>query len=298
MTPSVLQLSQYVKENKAKFPSLYPRVNLEWFWDMWTHLVIGGPPGNANTEGSNGLSLADLSTRAPWVGPVVMVVIPILAVAGLAVMLRKDWRSRLLALGILLGAAFATTAAVVTGTPFVSWYLIYLLPLFCLALPWSACLAPRKLAVLPLVIAGVYFVLTQAPRDRLAHAPRQPLREVSQFARAEKSVPTGSNLEAVTATFGTSDRQIKSYDPRAIELNEASELQKLMDQARASGQPLAVYFCDRIKARGDAKFASILAMLDDPANWNREARMPGMETKYSYEIFLFANLRQEGQRLK
>lgn len=300
MAPAVLQLSQYVKDNKDKFPTLYPKVNMEWMWDMWSHVVIGGPPTSVNTAGSNGLSLADLSARTPWVGPVAMIVIPILALVGIGAMLQHGWRSRLIACGILLGAVLATVAAMITKTPFVSWYLIYILPLFCLALPWVACWAPKRLAIVPFVIAGVYFIMTQAPRDRMTQATRQPLREVAQYARAEKLVPTGTDAKTVTATFGTSDLQIKSYDPRSIELDDkdAPSLQSLMDAARANGTPLVVYFCDRAKAENNPKLAALLGQLDDPANWRREARLPGMETKYSYEVFLFANLRQEGQPLK
>jgi hypothetical protein len=232
-------------------------------------------------------------------------VLPALLIVGLIMMFKRNWRSRLVAGSLLLAAALTWAQAIASHAQFLSWYLIYLLPLLCLALPYLATLAPRRLNVLPFAIVGLFFIVTKDSRDLIVHAPRQPMREAAQWARAEKTVPTGNDPATVTAVFGTSDRQIKSYDPRAIMLVDSKDktpeapvnkLKALMATARSNKTPLIVYFADRIRAQQENP--ELLEMLADPADWNRIAKIPGLEQMYSYEVYLFANLHQDGQQLK
>lgn len=188
-----------------------------------------------------------------------------------------------------MAAALSYAQAKFSHAHLLSWYLLYLLPLVCLALPYLSALAPRRLGFLSFAIVALYFYSTMDPRWRMVNSPRQPMRETVQVARGESTVPVGQDPLPITAVFSTSDRQIKSYDPRAIVLPEATAAEKLtnlMQDARQTHAPLTVYFCNRTKAR--EKYAAVMKMLEDETQWTRLNPMMGLEHMFSYDIYRFA----------
>ncbi len=292
LTPSLLQVTAYLAEDKKK----YAPMGWAWVQDLWSHLVTAMPWGPASTQGSHGISVEQLSEGAAWIKPVMMVVLPVWCLLGIAAMLRQDWRARLITGSLLLGALGACGHAMISKGPFYSWYLVYLLPVFCISLPYVSRLAPRLLRLLPLVAVGLFYILTQVPRERMKSVARQPMREAAQWARAEATVPVGQLAEPVSAVFGRSAGQIFPYDPRAILLKSPAQLTQLMANARKAGTPLAVYFCDRISA--EQEHADLLAILQEPADWDRKVKLPGLEQMWSYEVYLLVNLSEAGQPLK
>ncbi|MBP7949364.1 MAG: glycosyltransferase family 39 protein [Verrucomicrobiales bacterium] len=283
LAPSILQIQAYVAGHSGE----YPRLNAAWFQDLWAHLISGIPWTPHNTRGSAGICLEDLISENPLLEFIATKLLPALCIAGLGAMLWRNWRSRLVAVAILTGAAVASFQAMHTGVPFLGWYLLYLLPLFCLALAFIPAFAPAQLSWTPLVSLAAVFFLTAGPRQRMAGVPRQLIREVTQQARREATVPTGSNPAAITAVFGTSNRQVLSYDPRAIVLETVDDLHELVAHAGETKAPLTVYFCGLRRAKEE--FPAILNELQNPSRWRYEPCRAGMEEMFSYHIYRWIN---------
>jgi hypothetical protein len=277
LVPSLVQIRSYLQEESGK----YPPINTAWLADLWNHLTTGLQGAKTLTQGSGGLSVEDITARTAWASLVIHWVLPLLALAGLAAMCLRDWRSRLVAVPTLAGFAIFLVQASATSGPFLPWHVQYVLPLFCLALVWPAIWFPRHITIFPVAVVVAFLMLNAPARDRLANIPRQRIREAAAAAAAPRAEHPG----ALTATFGTSDRQTRSYDPRAGVLESADDLKNLTVQATEKNLPLRVYYCDR--QRADAEDAGILAQLDDMSQWREITRLPGMETKYSYRVLEF-----------
>lgn len=277
--PGLLQLSQFLKE-KA---STTPEINGAWLADLWMHLVSGVPWSASQIPDSSGISVQQLATSTPWAGPMVLWLLPTLTGLGVILMFIKDWRSRIVAGSLIGGAAAALLQNAQVHGPLLPWHVQYLLPLYCLAVIWLASLAPKRLTWLSIAVVLGSIILTQEPRSRMSHVPRQPIREVAQWARNEVAVPTGRAETCLTGTFGTSDRQALSYDPRVRIIQTADDLKNLTTEATQRKLPLRVYYCDRDRAENED--GAIVAELDRMELWEPLTRLPGMERKYSYRIF-------------
>jgi hypothetical protein len=295
LIPSLLQILAYVADPKNQQGNI--PVDGEWMLDYWSHLTTG-LMWNADIALSNGITVASLAETSTGLKPILTWLIPLWLALGLGVMLLRDWRARLIAAPLLLGAIIAAVHAKISSGPFLSWYLLYTLPLFCLALPYVAMLAPRRLQLLPFIAVGVFFMVTQAPRNRLSSAPRQPMREAAQWARNEKTTIVGADARATTAVFSTSADQIHTYDPRAIVLKSTEQLTTLMETARQEQRPLAVYFCDRKPGKKADLCRDLRSMLEDTGNFKLEQRLPGLEEMTTYEVYLLNNLHEDGHKLQ
>ncbi len=292
--PSLLQIMAYVAETKNQQGNL--PINGAWLVDYWSHLTMG-LPWQSDITNTNGNNVLELGKQLGWLPAILTWLLPLWCIAGLVLMFLKDWRARLVAAPLLLGAVLAAVHAKISSGPFLSWYLLYTLPLFCLALPFVAMLAPRRLQLLPFLAVGLYFIMTQDPRNRIANAPRQPMREAAQWARNEKTTVVGANPTALSAVFSTSAEQILSYDPRAIALKSTDQLTELMTQARTEARPLAVYFCNRSPQKQVDLSRELRIMLEETGNWKLEKSLPGMEPMWSYQVYLLNNLHEDGPRM-
>jgi hypothetical protein len=130
--------------------------------------------------------------------------------------------------------------------------------------------------------AGVH-----GPAQRFRAHARQPLRETVAWIRAQAP-------QAVTATFGVSDRQTLSYDPKVRVLEKSADLGEAARAAAAAQQPLFVYFC------GETESARRRAELMDAlknglreagapaASFSKAAEFSGHEAMFSYQIWRLA----------
>ncbi len=285
LVPALLQIMAYVAVEKQRGPA--PALGLDFLQDLWSHLTIGMSQ-DQDVGWSHGTNVLSLISQSPWMGPWLCWLLPVAAGLGIAGMLWKDWRSRLVAVPLLIGALLATLHAIISHGPFMTWYLVYLIPLFSLGLPYAATWAPRALRVWPLVAVAILFLITADARQRLQTTPRQPMREAAQSARQENTTTVGTDPQPLTAVFSTSADQIFSYDPRAILLTSPEQLTALTAQAHTEARRLAVYFCNRDPAPD--KHATLCrdlgTLLDDPTHWTLLQRLPGLEPRFSYEIYL------------
>lgn len=283
--PHVPQLAAYLKSANE-----YAPIGLGWFTDLWTHLVTGLRPSGDPPGTSVGIALSDLTDTAPWKGWIVFGLIPLLSLGGLGALLRQDWRTRLVAGTLLLAAGLAIVHNALSGAPFLTWYLLYLLPLFALSLVWAArglmALQPRALTSLPLIFAVLFSLFTASALGKMMHIPRQPIREVVAAMRGSAPALGKADPKILTASFGDGARQMLSYDPRLRLLKSPADLEALIHLAINSQQPL--FLC----LRGPAAMAQenpvlLQAVTGDP-RWQRLPPVLGMEAMLSYDLYRFA----------
>lgn len=283
--PHVPQLAAYLKSANE-----YAPIGVDWFTDLWTHLVTGLRPSGDPPGTSLGIALSDLTAAAPWKGWIVFGLIPLLTLGGLGALLRQDWRTRLVAGTLLLAAGLAIVHNALSGAPFLTWYLLYLLPLFALSLVWAArglmALHPRALTSLPLIFAVLFSLFTASALGKIMHIPRQPIRGVVAAMRGSAPALAKADPKILTASFGDGARQMLSYDPRLRLLKSPADLEALIQLAITSQQPL--FLC----LRGPAAMAQenpvlLQAVTADP-RWQRLAPVLGMEAMLSYDLYRFA----------
>ncbi len=285
MGPHVPQLAAYLRAANE-----YAPIGTSWFLDLWTHLVSGIRPSGDPAGTSKGIALSDLTNLSPWKSWIYHGLIPLLTAGGLAALLVQDWRTRFVMGTLLLSGAMAVLHNALSGSPFLPWYMLYLLPAYILALVWSAKAVvkcnPRVLASLPLVLVVAYSLLTAPALERIMNVPRQPIRETAAAMRKTSPALTPADPPILTASFGDGARQMLSYDPGLQILKTTQDLTALIKRAVSANSPL--FLC----LRGPAAIASeapelLQAVTTDP-RWQKLPSESGMEAMLSYDLYRFA----------
>jgi hypothetical protein len=279
LPPAILQIMAF----QSSYVGAFAPMDQVWFLELWAHLTAGIPWHPFNTAGTLGICLKEMAAAQPLYKIIFGMLLPLLAGMGFLTMLWKNWGSRLVAISILAGAVFTCINAARSGAPAYGWYVLFLLPLYCLALPFAQRLSPSRLLWLPLLGLGGVFFLTAKPARVMAEVPRQPIRETTQVARDENTVPTGGNPLIMTGVFGTSDRQVLSYDPRVVVLKSPEDFTALVAKATQAKAPLLVYFCGKLRAQNEDK--AILKQLEDPTQWKLKKFIPCIEEMFSYYVY-------------
>ena len=283
--PHVPQLAAYLKSANE-----YAPIGVGWFTDLWTHLVTGLRPSGDPPGTSLGIALSDLTAAAPWKNGIVFGLIPLLTLGGLAALLRQDWRTRLVAGTLSLATLLAIVHNALSGAPFLTWYLLYLLPLFALSLVWAArglmALHPRALTSLPLIFAVLFSLFTASALGKIMHIPRQPIREAVAAMRGSAPALEQADPKILTASFGDGARQMLSYDPRLRILKSPADLETLIQVAITSQQPL--FLCLRGPAAMAQENPALLQAVTNDPRWQRLPSVLGMEAMLSYDLYRFA----------
>ena len=122
------------------------------------------------------------------------------------------------------------------------WYLIFLLIPVTLTvfLTLERVGQWRNLRWLPLALC-VWFLFcyrmgTENAVAALREHDRQPIRQTVNFIRTQSP-------DALTATFGVSDRQHSAYDGKVEVLESVADLEGCIARSRAESHPLYVYYC-------------------------------------------------------
>ncbi len=283
--PSVPQIAAYLKETHS-----YAELNVAWLNDLWAHLTTGLRRTGDAPGLSAGVGLNNLIDAAPWRGWMILGVLPVLTLLGLFFLLRQDWRTRLVAGSLLLAGILALAHNALAKNAFVTWYLIYLVLLFALALAWAGhglhTRFPKLPAAAPLFLA-VFFSLTTRPAlHKITTVPRQPVREVVAAMRGTAPALGPAEASILTASYGDGARQMLPYDPRLQILKSTADLEALVHLAITTGQPL--FFCFRDRADMATEAPALLAAITDDPRWQRLPDIQGMEAMWSYELYRFA----------
>lgn len=286
MGPSVPQIAAYLKTAHE-----YTPIGSSWLVDFWSHLVTGVRFQGDAPGLSAGIGLNDIRAQSPWRGWMVLGGIPLIVVTGLFFLFRQDWRTRLVAGTLLLAGTLSLIHNSASHTAFVTWYLLYLLPVFVLAVAWAGkgimALNPRALASLPVLLAVLCTVVSLPALARIISVPRQPIREVVAAMRGGVSPAlTQADARILTASFGDGARQMLSYDPRLQVLKSKADLEALTAQAGKERRPLFLCFRDRAGMSQDAP--DLVAAITDNPQWQRLPDVQGMEAMFSYELYRYA----------
>jgi len=285
MGPHVPQIAAYLKEAHE-----YAPIGKGWFIDLWAHLISGIRPSGDPAGTSLGIALSDITDAAPWKSWIYFGFLPLLTAGGVIALLLQDWRTRFIVGTLLLSGGLAVLHNSLSGSPFLTWYVLYLLPAYILALVWSVKvvvkLNPRVLASLPLFLVVAYSLLTGPALKLIMSVPRQPTREAVADMRGISPALTTADPHPLTASFGDGARQMLSYDPRLQILKTSQELSALINRAVSENCPL--FLC----LRGPATIASeapelLQAVISDP-RWQKLPSVSGMEAKLSYDLYRFA----------
>jgi hypothetical protein len=282
--PSVPQIRLWLQEHLPEY------VTHVWHWlhDLMSVLVTGWQYDNPLRESHVGTDwkgvMESFWTFGSYHVPSA-VVISILAaffVAGLVLAFRRGMAGRLIVIPPVLAALVSMAINLRPGTPMTVWYLIFLLIPVTLAVPLALERAGqwRNLRWLPVALC-VWFVLrfglgTEKATAALREHDRQPMRQAVAFIR-------GQSPEALTATFGVSDRQHAVYDGQVRVMNSVADLDKSIARSRAASKPLFVYYCSDY--HGQRRRPEIYERVAKSGEFEKLKEFPGSEELFSYRVY-------------
>ncbi len=287
--PSIPQVRTYLKRDIAQ-----GTMGLAWVQDIWAHLVSGLQWTTGGMAGSHkGLGLSDLAAIDPLAFGFLAAGLPLLTVLGLI----GAWRGGLARGGVvavaLVGPVLAFVHNNASGNFLFSWYLIFALPFLIMA--WGS--VPELLPIwgargrFALQILGgfalvAFFAMgTRHARSVIQTIPRQPMRDAVELVRGKS---WSSQPEIWTLVLGTSAGQILAYDPLAIEVRSAAELDALCERARSLGRSLYVYDSGREKLR--ATQPELAWRLERSGDFEEIANVQGLEEMFSYHVSRLRNV--------
>jgi hypothetical protein len=287
MLPSVPQLLHYLHSEG----SLHLDLGWPWLRDFFSGLAIGFQYDNPGEHA--GTSWLAQTAAHSWLAPV-MIVLGLVALVGVGVAFVKNTAARL-----AIAAPFAAVVAAyahnaLAGTPMVVWYLLYVIVPVALAVPLAVMkFAGRRSNVVFGFLFTGYVLAVGMPAQDLRTHPRQPMREAVAFAMTQ-------DAKARTAILGVSDRQMQSYDPKVIVLDDRKELASAVKAARHDADALFVYVCGRemVMTGTDGKLRAKQSALDavehglsaeetggPAATFAEKAKFLGTEAMFSYRVY-------------
>ncbi|MGK0189308.1 MAG: hypothetical protein ACI9R3_005125 [Verrucomicrobiales bacterium] len=263
-------------------------IGLGWVLDVVSHLVAGIPWHSTPQAFHNGMSVKFGWDGQPFYVWVVVVVFPMIAVVGFGHLMLTGWRQRIAVFPVLAGACLAIGHSLATGSTLFGWYVVYLVIPFALCVSWAADrVAPaksRQFAWFLLLTLGLYVMTVAEPLHRIGNFERQPMQKVAEAARG-RTHPVIPPVEGdrITATFGTSARQILSYDPLVRIPDNLADLENLMKEAREEKKKLIVYFCDPLRA--EREWPDLYQRIVKSDDFEQKEVFKGLEAMFRYVIY-------------
>ncbi|MGF1656590.1 MAG: glycosyltransferase family 39 protein [Verrucomicrobiales bacterium] len=291
--PSIPQVRLYLERDIA-----LGSMGLGWFQDVGAHLLLGVP---VKTDGTPtealGQSLERISESFPLFTLWLWVFVPFLLLRGVWGFARRGALPLTLAL-ILPGALLLAFLHNNLGGNFVfSWYLVYgsmaVALLFGSAYVQGSCFAEacgrnlrsRVLHYLTLVgLFGWAYASMQALPP--SGAMRQPFELAAAQARPYADrYDAASGRDIMTASFGTSEAMMRTYDPwvHPIEEDEPAQMRALLDEAKQQDRSFYVYVCGINRAR--VRHPELLSLVRDEALFEPVAYVAGLEAYFSFQIY-------------
>jgi hypothetical protein len=234
-------------------------------------------------------SLVDWRSERPWTLPVVFGVLPLLAAAGLAQLVRRGGVERWLALGLAAGVPVALAIDALERGVWYPRFGIYGLPAVVIFVVLGAESVLVRVAgrarprARPAIVAVgfalllVGFQVLVAPETRvLLGRPHAPSREVVRFLEDGLGAERDTALRAVFGMIA-GDILLTTYEPRLRVAEDAAELSALAAEAGAAGRPLYVVYgrpaSNRKRQRGAMRW------LGDPAYFTEVALFDAIEVE-------------------
>ncbi len=291
MGPSVPQIAVYLNTSHS-----YETLDAAWFADLWSNLLSGLIHTPAADGSGGGLTLTELYDSSMYRKILLAGIIPLTLIGGLIVLGRGSWKMQLAGGSLLLAGALALIHNGLKQSAMMTWYMLYLVPLFALALGFAGHWLTRRfphvplLTSAPLIIAALYAAGTLPALDKMRAVPRHTIRQAVLAARG--SAPALADDSTLTATMGTGAGQYESYDPRVRELKKVSQLEDMIKQADDENRRLVVYFADswglahpRPGKGGDAEWPQLLALIESGDRFVKLRDFPAMEAMWSMVVY-------------
>lgn len=260
--------------------------------DLWSHLVAGIPYHDAFPELHLGLGLKRWMGDQPLVRVMALGVVPLLAVAGMGLLAVRTRFGRYAAGGFLAAITLVTVQLTRNPVEFYSWYLFFLLAGLVLftasvlvALEGNPAASPKRRAILAsaaVLLVVAHAALAWKPLGLIRGHDRQPMRQAVAAVRGEDRAYDIKHEALLTASTGSGNGQLKSYDPRMRPCDTVEELDAVIAEARASGKPLAVYVCGSRNLK--RKTPDLHAKLEDPSLFEKGVYLKGLEEYWGYQI--------------
>jgi hypothetical protein len=278
MLPSVPQIMNWLREEQ---PAYVTDVG-QWLHDLASVLMTGWQYDNPWRESHVGTDWKGVAAHFPLPPGVTVVIVAGLCITGLLIAARRGAAARIIVIAPVIAALISLALNLRPGSPMTVWYLIYLLIPTTLAVPLAlegknpdARLRPLSQA-LCLGFVLFYAFGTRTAVAALREHDRQPMRQTVAFIHSQAQ-------NALSATFGVSDRQHSAYDPQVVVLESEADLDRCIAQSRAESKPLYVYFCSDDQAQ--KRRPQIYEKVVKSGAFERTKEFPGSEELWSYRVY-------------
>jgi len=292
MGPSFRQIRLYLARDIAR-----GEMGAGWLLDVWSHLTVGLRFHVHEPDIPLALGLDMMIVDRPAIRWFFFVAIPALALLGVVRALTAGRQAILIVVPFLAAGLLSYAHTSLTGNFLFSWYLLYLLPGLAAALflAWELPVAGIRTpwqrntfqAAGGLLFLAVYLLATIQPRALIRDHDREPLRQTIAAMRSNPFGPPATP-PVLTVAFGTSCRQLQSYDPRILPLDAGDDrsvaaLEEQIRLADRTGSPLFVTCAgsDELRRAG----SRLLAMVENPEKFGHMTTVHGLEEMFSFRVF-------------
>lgn len=291
LAPCVPQMALWLQRDRAK-----AELGLPFVQDVWAFTTSGMAWHVWDASNPFCHTLETLSEAHPAAFQFLLWIPVLLLPLGLLRFSLRGLNHAAVAIGLAAAAPAGFVLTQAAGNVLYVWYLIFALPAYVafaalgidtaawvFVRPWRNLhlVAPGLLAVF---VLGGFFWATTAQRETLRTVPTEPQSDSVLLTRPSLDPyhPSAGRITTVNVTFTT-----PSYDPRAIKLDDdasgAAELARLMSEARRQGHELYV----NLGSEGLARhlYPQVMAMLDDPREFELVGRLYGLEQQNTRLVF-------------
>ncbi len=274
MLPSVPQLLGFMAHDSSAH--IGGNMGADWLRDLASHLALGFQYSNPLPEAHWGTSWLALAVTAPGTMKAFVVVMSLLTAMGVVLSLFHGTGKRLVVAGIVIAGALAFAHSVSQNHVNYVWYFLFLLLPAVFAAPFALSRLPAYAGIFIAALVGFFGFISETPRQVMMQHDRQPIRQTVASIRDGKP-------EAITATFGVSDRQSQSYDPGVNIITTPEELEKLIALGITEHRPVFVYFCGLTETA--KRCPVLLQRISGAADFVSVKEMKGLEEMFSYIIY-------------
>lgn len=270
--PSVPQLLGFMAhDNSARLPA-----NFGSMMDVSTHLAAGILPSNPETGSHLGTSWEQMNFANMHGVSVVGWSLLLLGGLGFFAALFENVAGRVAVLAPALAGGLSFWHASVQHHPNLASYYIYLL----IPLVLACALSAVRFRVFPLLmvmlLVGAYGLATQKPRQMYVDHARQPIRETVRAIYEKKP-------EALTGTFGVSDRQAQSYDKDVVLLAKPEDVDALIARGQQEGRPVFIYFAGLTEST--KRSPDLMKRVGLSEDFVKFKEFKGLEAMFSYLVY-------------
>ena len=300
MVAPALRFMEWVED-----PDVLPfSMDLAFFRDFWSHLLMGTPWTSGNPDLHRFTSFRDEAARSGIRTFGLKIWLPLLLVGGAFFSAWRNVELRRFFGSLLLAAVIIWIHNILSDLTFFVWYALYLLLGFVVALAlvpeWVAGTWGGKRGALTVATAGAVLVvtsyawLTHEPRSRLRDFDRHPMQQAVKLVRGESPALGENQRDLLTASVGSGANQLQTYDPWLTWLKKASDLDAVMAESRETGKPLVVYCCSPRQV--ERQMGELFATLEDRATFDVELHesLIGLEEYWSFRIYRLRDKNESG----